>query len=110
MRAGLARYLSPPMRQEFFEPLDGMFRDAAKHISEPGKRLDLDEFTGRNEAAQHSRSLAPVVAAEEGPVIASHRETPQRPLRGIVVNRQIAVGAVPGQRRPVLQCVGNSLP
>jgi hypothetical protein len=58
------------MRQEFFDALDGMLRDAAEHISEPGKRIDADEFAGGNEAVQHGRSLAAVVAAEEGPVVA----------------------------------------
>src|SRR5258708_12473965 len=109
MRAGLTACLSPTMRQQFIKAAHGMFGDAAEHISEPDKRVGFRKFAGRNEAAQHSRGLAAVVAAEEGPVIAAHRETPQRPLRRFVVDLQLAVGATPSQRRPLLPSVGTTL-
>jgi hypothetical protein len=70
MGTGLPGDLSPAVWQEFFEPPDRMFRDASEHISEPDKRIDSDEFAGRNEAAQHGRSPAAVVASEKSPVIA----------------------------------------
>ncbi len=60
------------MRQEFFDPGDGMLGDAAEHIMEPGKRIDLDEFARGDEAAQHSRGLAAVIASEESPVVAAN--------------------------------------
>src|ERR1700722_17228603 len=109
MGSGLSRSLSPTMRQEFFEPRHRMFCDATEHVSEPGKRIDPDQFTGRNKTAQPCRSLSAIVASEEGPVIPTHREASQRPLRGVVVDRQIAVRTVASQRRPVLQRVRNSL-
>ena len=72
------------MRQQFFKPFDGVFRDAAEHIAEPGKRIDPGKFTRSNEAAQHCRSLTAVIAAEEGPVVTPHREAPQRPLGAVM--------------------------
>ena len=57
------------MRQQFFEPLDGMLCDAPEHIAEPGKRIDPDQFAGRNEAPQDSGGPAAVVASEKIPVI-----------------------------------------
>src|ERR1700704_466243 len=102
MRAGLTGSLSPTMRQQFIKAAHGMFGEAAEHVSEPGKRVSLHKFARRNEAAQNGCSLAAVVAAEEGPIVAAHREAPQRPFRGVIVDRQIAVGAIPSQRRPVL--------
>ena len=87
------------MRQEFFEPRDGMFGDAAEHIAEPGKGIDADKFAGRDKAAQHGRGFAAVIAPEEGPVVAAHCKPSQRAFGGIVVDGQIAVGAVASQRR-----------
>ena len=57
------------MRQEFFEPRDGMLRNAAEHVPEPDKRIGLNEFAGSDEAAQHGRGLAAVIASEESPVL-----------------------------------------
>jgi hypothetical protein len=62
-----------------------MVGDAAENIPEPRKRIDLYQFAGSDEAAQHRCRFAPVVAAEEGPVVASDREAPQRSLGGIVI-------------------------
>ena len=77
------------MRQQFIKAAHGMFGDAAEHISEPGKRVGFRKFAGRNEAAQHSRGLAAVVAAEEGPVAAANSNVaiacsvaPLSPYRG----------------------------
>jgi hypothetical protein len=33
--------LSPAVREEFFELLDGTLRKTAEHIAEPGKRIEL---------------------------------------------------------------------
>jgi hypothetical protein len=57
------------MGQQFFKPFNGMVWDAAEHLLEPGKGIDLNQFAGGNKAAQHGRRLAAVVAAEEGPVV-----------------------------------------
>ena len=49
-----------------------------KRIAKPRKRANLHQFAGRDEAAQHRRRLASVIAPEEGPVVPSDREAPQR--------------------------------
>src|ERR1700686_2304200 len=103
MRAGLSGSGGPAVWQQFIEPVDGVVGDAAENVAEPGKRIYLNEFAGSDETAQYRRCLTAFVAAEESPIIPSDREAPQRPLRRIVINRQIAVAAVSGQRRPVLQ-------
>src|SRR5215207_6419776 len=109
MGAGLLGCVSPTMRQEFFQSLNGMFGDAAEHVAEPDKRIDPDKFAGRNKAAQHGSSLAAVVAAEKRPVVPPHCKAPQRAFGGIVVDRQIAIGTVTSQRRPILQRISDSL-
>ena len=91
------------MGQKFFDPRNGMFGNAAENISEPGKRIDLDEFARGDEAAQYSRGLAAVVASEESPVVPTHGKTPQRSFGSVVVYGQIAIGTVACERRPVLQ-------
>jgi len=66
-----------------------------EHIAEPGKRIDSCQFAGRNETAQHSRCSAAVVATEEGPVVTTHREAPQRPLMSGIPS--LAIGRVPAE-------------
>jgi len=62
----------PVVRQEFIQPVDRVRRDAREHISEPGKRLNAAPFAGSDKASQHRRrSLAALVAAEEGPAAAA---------------------------------------
>ena len=92
MEAGLPGDVSPAVRQQFLKPLNWMLRNAAEHIAEPGKRIDSGQFTGSNEAAENSRGLAAVVASEERPVVTTHGKAPQRSLRTVVVDQQIAVG------------------
>ncbi len=37
------------MGQEFFKTPNGVFGDANEPVAEPGKRIDLQKFAGRNE-------------------------------------------------------------
>src|ERR1700733_470126 len=109
MGTGLPSCLGPVVWQQFFKPFNRMVGDAAENITEPGKRVDLDEFARCDEAAQNRRSLAAVIAAEESPVVPSDREATPRPLGAVVIDGQIAVAAVARERRPVLQRIGNRL-
>lgn len=68
-----------------------MYGDAVEHIAEPVEGIDLYEFAGSDEAAKHGCSLATVVTAEEGPVVAADGNTAQCSLGGVVVNGQIAI-------------------
>jgi hypothetical protein len=105
MVTGLPGNLSPAVRQEFFEPPDRMFRDAPEHIAEPDKRIDPDEFAGRNEAAQDGGSPASVVASEKSPVIPTHCEAPQRPLGAVMPRAGLC--RVSGARRLLLGRIAN---
>src|SRR6266436_586866 len=97
------------MWQELVELINGMRRDAREHIAEPGPGIDLDAFAGRHESLQYSRCFAPVVAAEERPVIPAHCDSPQGTLRRVVVDLQIAVFAIARQRGPVLERIPHRL-
>jgi hypothetical protein len=46
-----------------------MVGDPSEHIAELGKRIDLYQFAGGDEAAQNRRGPAAVVAPEESPVV-----------------------------------------
>ena len=76
----------PAMRQQFFEALERMIGDTAEHIAEPRKRINLNQFAGSNEAAEHRCRFASRVTAKERPVASSDRPAPQRTL-GAVVDR-----------------------
>ena len=69
MGPGLAGCLPPLVRQQFTEPFDRMVSDPSENIAEPGKRIDLHQFAGGDEAAQNRRRPTAVVAAEESPVV-----------------------------------------
>ena len=62
-----------------------------EHIPEPGERLDRIPLAHRDEAQQHGRCLAAVVAAEERPVASTNRDVPVSSLRSAIVDLQIAV-------------------
>jgi hypothetical protein len=71
--------------------------------------MDLDQFAGSHEAAQHGRRLAAAVAAEEAPVVAADRPAAQGTFGVVVIDRQIRVVAITGERGPVLQQIMDSL-
>jgi len=50
--------------------------ESREHIAEPGKRLNPAPFAGSDEASQHCRRLAALVAAEESPVAAADGDVP----------------------------------
>ena len=58
-----------------------MVGDPTQDVAELGERIDLDQFARGDEAAKPSRSLATVVAAEEGPVVAANDNAAANRLR-----------------------------
>jgi hypothetical protein len=64
----------PGVRKKLIELLDGVSRDAGEHVPEPCKRIDFQQLTGGDEAAQNSKGPATAVAAEKGPVAAANRK------------------------------------
>ena len=93
------------MRQEFAQPGDGMVGDASQDVFEPSIGIDAGALTGGHEAPQHCGRLAVLVAAKEHPVIAADRHTADGALGGVVVDLQVPVFGVAGERRPVLEGV-----
>src|SRR5439155_6803945 len=82
--------------------------DSGEHIAEPTKRLDRVPLVRRDEAQQHSRRLAAMVAAEERPVAPPNRYAPVGPLGGPIVDLQIAVFQKAVQRLPLIQRVPDT--
>src|SRR5262245_30990010 len=78
----------PIVREQFSEPIHGMYSNAREHIAEPGERLDAATFAASDEAHQHGRRLAAFVAAEERPVAAADGDVAIGALGGAVVNLQ----------------------
>src|SRR5581483_5396501 len=77
--------------RESAEPIHGMRGDPREHISKPGERLDCVSLAYGNEAQQHGRRLAAIVAAEKCPVAAAESDVSAGPLSGPIVDFQIAV-------------------
>ena len=78
---------SPAMRQQFIKLGDGMIGDRREYITKPSERIDFHQLARSHKAAQHRRGFSAAAAAEKAPVIAAHRETAQRPLSVIVIDR-----------------------
>src|SRR5437868_5217978 len=76
-----------------------------QYIAEPREGLHAAPLAGCDEAQQYSCRPSPAVTAEEGPVPASHRYAPIRPLTGAVVDLQIAILEKPRKRIPLIQRV-----
>ena len=78
------------MRQKLSDPCDGMGDDAGEDVFEPGEGFDTNPLAGRCETPQDRSRSATLVAAEEHPVIASHRHAADVALGGIIIDAQIS--------------------
>src|SRR5437879_12526071 len=87
-----------------------MGTDAREDVFEPGERIDPDPLARGQEAPQHGSRVATLVAAKEHPVVATHRDTADGALGGVIIDLQISVLAVAGQCCPVLQSVADGPP
>ena len=84
----------PVVRQEFSQSCDWVVGDAGKNILEPGERIHADALAGSHEAPQHRGCFAAFIAAEEDPVVAANGYATDRTFGGVVVDFEIAVGAI----------------
>ena len=109
VRSGLGRRREgfPIVWEQGLNLVDRMGSDSREHIAEPGKWLDRVPLARRDEAQQHGRRLAAMVAAEERPVATPNRYAPVRSLGGAIVDLQIAVFQIAVQRLPLIQRVPN---
>src|ERR1700693_2712945 len=87
-----------------------MISYAGEDVLEPGEGIDSDALTGSHEAPQHRGRSTALVAAKEQPVVAAYRHAADRALGGVIVDLQISVLTVAGQRCPVLQRVAHCPP
>ena len=86
-----------------------MRRDAREHMAKPGERLHRVPFAHGNEAQQHGRSLAAIVATEKRPVAAADGDVAVGPLGGAIVDLQIAVFEKALQSVPLIQRIAHGL-
>jgi hypothetical protein len=85
-----------------------MVGDVAENIAEPGKRVDVHQFVGCDEAAPHRRcSLRCRSRRRSGCYVRSR--IPAATSRCRWCHGQIAVPAIARERRPVLQRISNRL-
>ena len=79
--------------------------DPQQHVFEPGERFYPDTLAGSHEAPQDRRGLTALVAAKEGPIATTNRHTADGSFGGIIVDFQVPIFTVAGQRIPILQRV-----
>ena len=87
------------MREQFRDATDRMGGDPRQHVLEPGEWLYASPLAGSHEAAQHCRGVAALVAAKEGPIAAAHCDAADRPFGCLILDLQVPVFTVAGQRR-----------
>jgi hypothetical protein len=96
--------------EEFGEPADRMIRNAGEDVFEPREGIDTHPLAGSDKATQQRSCAAALVAAKEDPIVATDGDTPDRTLRGVIVNLEISVFTVAGQSCPILQGVAHIPP
>src|ERR1017187_2490218 len=77
--------------------------DAGEDVLEPDEGIHSSPLAGSHEAPQHRRRLAALGAAKEHPIVAADSYTADNALGGVIVDRQVSILAVAGQRCPVIQ-------
>src|SRR5262249_40392682 len=102
---GLSPGWYPVVRQDLAESGNRMCGDSGKDVPEPTEGIDSNAVTGSHETPQHRGGLAAFIAAKEYPVVSADGHAADRALGGVVVDLEISVLAVAGQRRPVLQAI-----
>ena len=84
-----------------------MAANPRQDILEPSEGIDSDALARGREAPQHRAGFAAFVTAEEHPAVAPHSHVADRAFGGVIVDGQISVLAIVGQRGPVLQRVSH---
>src|ERR1035438_8998245 len=91
----------PLVGEQFAQSLLGMATDAFEDVAEVGKGIDVEPLAGGDEAGQHGGGAPTLVAAVEHPILSAHRDSTQAALGAVVIDLQIPVFAVAGQRLPI---------
>jgi len=91
------------VREKFGDPIDGMRGNAAENILEPGEGINASTLAGSYEAAQHRGGSTADIAAKEQPVGAADCDTADALFGAVVIDFEMAIFGVAGQRGPVLR-------
>jgi hypothetical protein len=105
--AGLSVRGRQVVRQELGHAGDGVGRYTRQDVLEPGEGIDPGPLARGHEAAQHSCRSATAIAAEKRPVVAADCYPADGTLGSVVVDLEIAVFAITGERGPVIQAVAE---
>ena len=100
----------PLVGQQFSKPGLGMAADACEDIVQVSEGIAPQPLRGGDQAREHGRGVTAVVTAIKHPVFSAYRDAAQAALGTIIVNLQVAVVRVAGQRMPIRQRVGEGLP
>ena len=85
------------------EPALRLTCDAAKHVSQPGQRIDIIEFRRHDQRGHGSGPIGAAFGAGEEPRFSSQRKTSQRPLGGIVAKADAAIVKKASKAIPALE-------
>ena len=100
--------LLPAVRREHLRV--GAGGQAQQDVLEVVPGVDPGGLRGHQQAHQDCRRLAAAFTLKEEPVLPPVRERPQRPLGGVVRDRQPAVIEIAQQRRPLVTRIGDRTP
>src|SRR5215207_7297932 len=71
-------------REKVLEPSCGMIGPAAENLGEPSLRVDAVQLRSFDQRVHGGRAFAPAIGAGEGPVVATDRDSAQRPFGGVI--------------------------
>ena len=115
MRFVLSGFQSPAVRKQLINSIYGVVGDAAEHVPEPYKGIDLNEFAGGNKASQDSRCPPAGIAPEERPVSSSQRHHASilpisgKKLKFTIVGTRFTVGDCGCSTASNAQMAGSSM-
>ena len=97
------------MRKKFFESTGGLSRKTFEDVFDVSIRVVPVELGGLDKAHDVGRSLAGTLGSGEEPVISAKGYRSDPVLDVIIVDRQIAILKVAGQRRPAAEAIVDRL-
>src|SRR5437763_15139190 len=95
--------------EELVEAGDRMIGDPPQDVGEPGLWVDAVELSALDQRKHRSGALAAAVGASEQPGLAADCDPAQRPLSGIAVHADGAVGEKAGEGASAPRHVIHSL-
>lgn len=91
------------------EPFVGPSGEFLEHIAKVGEGFHAIEFARLDEGVEGGRSLATGIVSGKEEVLAADGNPPQRPLHGIIIDAEMPLLKIEGQRLPALQRIADGL-